>query len=317
MNQANSEAARMATITKEIRSRKNPHIKLLRDLVMGGRLRRSHNAAWVEGERLCRTYFDTQTSLPILVASDKLLLADLLASAPRGVQSFREVWIIPADCFSEITQIESSLGWGLVIEVPISSGVNDDPGSNDPRSNDPRSNDPRSNDVLSSNEADLSVGRKALMQSAVVIVDRIQDPGNLGALLRSAAAAGIAQCWCVTGTVDPWSPKVLRAAMGAHFQMTIRQGVEAKQAIDACRLRGFHLLSTANQPDAVSLYSAELQLNQPIAWVFGQEGDGVAQEFLSEAQVVVIPQTATVESLNVAVAAGICFFEMRRRQTLA
>ena len=301
MNQANSEAARMATITKEIRSRKNPHIKLLRDLVMGGRLRRSHNAAWVEGERLCRSYFDTQTSLPILVASEKLLLADLLASAPRGIQSFREVWIIPADCFSEITQIESSLGWGLVIEVPISSGANDDPGSNDP----------------GSNETQPSAGRKALMQSAVVIVDRIQDPGNLGALLRSAAAAGIAQCWCVTGTVDPWSPKVLRAAMGAHFQMTIRQGVEAKQAIDACRLRGFHLLSTANHPDAVSLYAAELQLNQPIAWVFGQEGDGVAQEFLREAQVVVIPQTAAVESLNVAVAAGICFFEMRRRQTLA
>jgi TrmH family RNA methyltransferase len=105
--------------------------------------------------------------------------------------------------------------------------------------------------------------------------------------------------------------------MGAHFQMTIRQGVNAKQAIDACRLRGFYLLSTANQPDAVSLYSAELQLNQPIAWVFGQEGDGVAQEFLSQAQVVVIPQTAAVESLNVAVAAGICFFEMCRRQTLA
>ena len=301
MNQANSDAARMATITKEIRSRKNPHIKLLRDLVMGGRLRRSHNAAWVEGERLCRSYFDTQTSLPILVASEKLLLADLLASAPRGIQSFREVWIIPADCFSEITQIESSLGWGLVIEVPISSGANDDPGSNDP----------------GSNETQPSAGRKALMQSAVVIVDRIQDPGNLGALLRSAAAAGIAQCWCITGTVDPWSPKVLRAAMGAHFQMTIRQGVNAKQAIDACRLRGFHLLSTANQPDAVSLYSAGLQLNQPIAWVFGQEGDGVAQEFLSKAQVVVIPQTAAVESLNVAVAAGICFFEMRRRQTLA
>jgi len=306
MNQANSEAARMATITKEIRSRKNPHIKLLRDLVMGGRLRRSHNAAWVEGERLCRSYFDTQTSLPILVASEKLLLADLLASAPRGVQSFREVWIIPADCFSEITQIESSLGWGLVIEVPISSGANDDPGSNDPGSNDP-----------GSNETQPSAGRKALMQSAVVIVDRIQDPGNLGALLRSAAAAGIAQCWCVTGTVDPWSPKVLRAAMGAHFQMTIRQGVDARQVIDACRLQGFHLLSTANQPDAVSLYSAGLQLNQPIAWVFGQEGDGVAQEFLSKAQVVVIPQTAAVESLNVAVAAGICFFEMRRRQTLA
>ena len=301
MNQANSEAARMATITKEIRSRKNSHIKLLRDLVMGGRLRRSHNAAWVEGERLCRSYFDTQTSLPILVASEKLLLADLLASAPRGIQSFREVWIIPADCFSEITQIESSLGWGLVIEVPISSGANDDPGSNDP----------------GSNETQPSAGRKALMQSAVVIVDRIQDPGNLGALLRSAAAAGIAQCWCVTGPVDPWSPKVLRAAMGAHFQMTIRQGVEAKQAIDACRLRGFHLLSTANQPDAVSLYSAGLQLNQPIAWVFGQEGDGVAQEFLSKAQVVGIPQTAAVESLNVAVAAGICFFEMRRRQILA
>ena len=296
MNQANSDAARLATITKEIRSRKNPHIKLLKDLVMGGRLRRSHNAAWVEGERLCRSYFDTQTSLPILVASEKLLLADVVASAPRGVQSFREVWTIPADCFSEITQIESSLGWGLVIEVPIPSGSNDD---------------------LSNNETQLSAGRKALMQSAVVIVDRIQDPGNLGALLRSAAAAGIAQCWCITGTVDPWSPKVLRAAMGAHFQMTIRQGVNAKQAIDACRLRGFHLLSTANQPDAVSLYSAELQLNQPIAWVFGQEGDGVAQEFLSEAQVVVIPQTAAVESLNVAVAAGICFFEMCRRQTLA
>lgn len=296
MNQASSDQSRLAAITKEIRSRQNSHMKLLRDLVVGGRVRRLHNKAWIEGERLCSTYLDRQTELPILVVSEKTRLVDVLAMAPQGVQSFREIWVIAADCFSEITQIESSLGWGMVIDV---SGSSDD------------------NDDLSGSDRQSTVDPDTMMQAAVVIADRIQDPGNLGALLRSAAAAGISECWCLSGTVDPWSPKVLRAAMGAHFQMTISQGVKSKQAIEACRLRGLHLLATANQPGALSLYSEGLPLDRPIAWVFGQEGDGVAGEILAQAQVVAIPQASTVESLNVAVAAGICFFEMRRRQSLS
>lgn len=139
-------------------------------------------------------------------------------------------------------------------------------------------------------------------------LDRVQDPGNLGTLLRTAAAAGIDQAYLSSGCAGAWSPKVLRSAQGAHFAMRLHEEVDLS-ALHA-RLR-VPLVATALD-EACSLY--EQPLPRECAWLMGNEGRGVAAELLALADYrVFIPQAAGVESLNVAAAAAICLFEQRRQ----
>lgn len=145
-----------------------------------------------------------------------------------------------------------------------------------------------------------------------VWLDRIQDPGNVGTLLRTAAAAGIKYAYLSKECASAWSPRVLRSAQGAHFSMTLYEQIDLQQIRKRLHVP---LYTTALTDDAVSLY--ESSITTPCAWVFGNEGQGVAPDLLEAAQQrVYIPQDAAVESLNVGVAAGICLFEQRRRQLL-
>lgn len=141
-------------------------------------------------------------------------------------------------------------------------------------------------------------------------LDRIQDPGNVGTLLRTAAAAGMTQAYLSKGCASAWSSRVLRSAQGAHFVMTVYEHVDLGQA--QARL-AIPLCATAIGEHTVSLYESDIPT--PCAWVFGNEGQGVDPGLLAVADYsVFIPQDARVESLNVGVAAGICLFEQRRQQ---
>ncbi|ANN78237.1 TrmH family RNA methyltransferase [Bordetella flabilis] len=142
-----------------------------------------------------------------------------------------------------------------------------------------------------------------------LLLDRVQDPGNVGTLLRTCAAAGIRRVLLSEGCAAAWSPKVLRSAQGAHFALALHERVALQPAL--VRL-DVPLVATALE-DAVSLYDAELPPR--CAWVFGHEGQGVSAELLRAAALRVrIPHdTAAVESLNVAAATAICLFEHRRR----
>lgn len=142
-------------------------------------------------------------------------------------------------------------------------------------------------------------------------LDRVQDPGNVGTLLRTAAAAGIAHAYLSAGCAAAWSPKVLRSAQGAHFVMTIHEQVDLLHL--HARLV-VPLLATALE-NATSLYGTALP--KACAWLLGNEGQGVDARLLALAdQRVFIPQAENVESLNVAVAAAICLFEQRRQQSI-
>lgn len=135
---------------------------------------------------------------------------------------------------------------------------------------------------------------------ASVILDRVQDAGNVGAILRSAAAFGFRQIAAITGTAALWSPKVLRAGMGAHFGLRLVEGLEpsALEALDV--------------PVVVtSSHQGELLHKQPLpwpcAWALGHEGQGVSPEIARRAHLSVrIAQPGGEESLNVASAAAIC-----------
>jgi TrmH family RNA methyltransferase len=137
-----------------------------------------------------------------------------------------------------------------------------------------------------------------------VILDRVQDAGNVGAILRCAAAFGFTQVVAIQGTAALWSPKVLRSGMGAHFGLHL---VEALSESDVAILR-LPLLTTSSHegPFLHALLQAG-DLPQKCAWVFGHEGQGVSASLMAMARHQVrIAQPGGEESLNVATAAAIC-----------
>ncbi len=144
-----------------------------------------------------------------------------------------------------------------------------------------------------------------------VLVDNLRDPGNLGALLRSAAAAGADQVVMLPGVTDPWAPKVLRAGMGAHFRVAIRQARDRAQ-VAAWLGDARYYLAEAN---AATLYT-EVDWREPSVLIVGGETEGARETAgWSGVQVVAIPMQNQVESLNAAVAASVVLFEaVRQRQ---
>ena len=150
-----------------------------------------------------------------------------------------------------------------------------------------------------------------------VVLDRLQDPGNAGSILRSAAAFGFQQVIALKGTVALWSPKVLRAGMGAHFSLRIIEAAYVEQLAQLAMplaVTSSHRGTYLHQLQALSSLSNEEQLAQnpygrvaDFAWIFGHEGQGVSEQLESLSKTHVrIAQPGGQESLNVAAAAAVC-----------
>jgi TrmH family RNA methyltransferase len=145
--------------------------------------------------------------------------------------------------------------------------------------------------------------------SLVLVLEDIQDPGNVGTLLRSAAAAGAQHVLLSARCAFAWSPKVLRAAMGAHFALNIVEGADPAQFV--ARYRGTSV-ALAGRAEA-SLY--ELDLRKPTAFLIGNEGAGLSPALQQSAtRRARIPMPGTVESLNAGTAGSICLFEAVRQR---
>ena len=136
--------------------------------------------------------------------------------------------------------------------------------------------------------------------AASLILDRVQDAGNVGSMLRSAAAFGFIQVLALKGTAALWSPKVLRAGMGAHFGLQLLEGL-APDALDALAVP---IIVTSSHHGS---FLHQQALPTPCAWAMGHEGQGVCAELMARASLKVrIDQPGGEESLNVAAAAAIC-----------
>lgn len=133
-----------------------------------------------------------------------------------------------------------------------------------------------------------------------VVLDRLQDAGNVGSILRSASAFGFQQVLALKGTAALWSPKVVRAGMGAHFALRLVEGLSVD---DLSALDVPLLVTSSHQGD----WLHQAKLPWPCAWVMGHEGQGVGDVLMSRAGAFVrIAQPGGEESLNVAAAAAIC-----------
>jgi RNA methyltransferase, TrmH family len=141
-----------------------------------------------------------------------------------------------------------------------------------------------------------------------LMLEDLQDPGNLGSILRTCAAAGVKHVLLSGNSVHAWSPRVLRAAMGAHFALAIYEGVDL-----AAAARAFNGARVATLPRAPrAIYEVNLAGN--LAFLLGNEGAGLSRDLLAAADTVAsIPMPGKAESLNVAAAAAVCLFERVRQ----
>jgi TrmH family RNA methyltransferase len=136
-----------------------------------------------------------------------------------------------------------------------------------------------------------------------VFLEGVQDPSNVGAIIRSAAAFGAGAVVLDRGCADAWSPKALRAGMGGHFRLSVRLVAALDKEFDA--FDGTLLCTVPAQGLALQ----EADLGGRIGWIFGAEGRGISASVARRAEVkVTIPMAAGTESLNVAAAAAICLY---------
>jgi TrmH family RNA methyltransferase len=258
---------------KTISSRENPLYKELKLLATSSQARRKAGQTLLDGVHLCQTYLELAGKPVLCIVSEDSLTHPEVAGIIRECEAARVQCIsLPVALYQVLSQVEHGIGLLFVIDTP-QTAVPD-----------------------------------RLVQSAVLL-DNLQDPGNLGSILRSAAAAGIEYVFCSKGTVFAWSPKVLRAGMGAHFVLEIVENADLSSIL---RDTDMPILATSSHAER-RIY--DIDLTQPVGWLFGHEGQGVSAELLEAATYKVsIPHLGRVESLNVAASAAVCFFEQVRQQ---
>jgi RNA methyltransferase, TrmH family len=259
---------------KPISSRENPLYKELKHLATSSQARRKAGRTLLDGVHLCEAWLQQVGMPPLCIVSEEFeRLAEVSAIVEQCEAGKVQCIVLPDALYNTLSQVENGVGLLFVVDTP------------------------------------QPVMPKRLTQSAVLL-DNLQDPGNLGSILRSAAAAGIDYVFCGPGTAFAWSPKVLRAGMGAHFLVNIFEHVDLASLI---RQAEVPVLATSSHAER-RIFDADLE--REVAWLFGHEGQGVSDELLALAtEQVGIPHLGEIESLNVAASAAVCFFEHVRQKT--
>ena len=256
---------------KLISSRDNTLYKELKQLATSAQARRRSGTTLLDGIHLCQAWLDSVGQPVWCVVNESARTHPEIT--PLLTRSER-ILILPDGLYQALSQVDHGVGIFFVVTVTV------------------------------------PVLPDQITESAVIL-ENLQDPGNVGSLLRSAAAAGIRHVFCGPETVSLWSPKVLRAGMGAHFLMTIHEQIDLPSLLSNT---GLPMLATSSYASK-TIY--ECDLRRPLIWLFGHEGRGLSDELMVLAtDQVKIPHMGKIESLNVAACAAICFFE-QVRQALA
>ena len=151
--------------------------------------------------------------------------------------------------------------------------------------------------------AEIAIPEVKAASAHTVFLEGIQDSSNVGAIVRSAAAFGVGIVVLDAKCADPWSPKALRAGMGGHFLLAIREVRSLAEEVE--RFRGKLVCAVAHGGDDLR----QAKLSDPIGWIFGSEGAGVSEPLQEKSALrVTIPMAPGSESLNVAAAAAICLY---------
>lgn len=269
-----------------VTSRDNPLIQRLRKLSQDPVAYRKLGEIWLEGDHLCSAAVVRQVSVATAVIADVAWLGEGGQGASHDPQAVRlselarqarKIVVVPQALWSGFTGLESPARIGFLVSLEALAGA---------------------------------AGGRMVVQPGLrtVVLDRLQDAGNVGSILRSASALGVQQVVALKGTAALWSQKVLRAGMGAHFALNLVEQFEP----EALSELAVPLIATSSHAD-FALHQAPLP--DPCAWVMGHEGQGVLASVMAQCQYTVsIPQPGGEESLNVAAAAAVVLYESLRRR---
>lgn len=256
---------------KNINSADNARYKALLKLAHSSRERRKVGLSLLDGSHLVAAYLE-HAGRPERVVVSKSGLANAEIQALLKALAPLEPLLVSDALFKQLSTVETPTGLLAAVNTPRPCAV------------------------------------PAEIQACLMLED-IQDPGNLGSMLRSAAASGIKHVFLSKDAVHAWSPRVLRAGMGAHFMLQIYEQADLLELARGFRGRVIATSHNAGQ----NVFDADL--TGAVAIVLGNEGNGVSQALLALAhEQVSIPMPGRVESLNVAAAAAICLFERVRQQ---
>ncbi|MBL8152123.1 MAG: RNA methyltransferase [Blastocatellia bacterium] len=260
-------------IVDKVTSRQNPLIKRLRSVRQG----RQRHLIFIEGIRLVEEALDAQLHIETVVYSDRLLTSE------RGVKLYDRLKqlscrgaIVTEPIMEFISDVESPQGIVLVAHLPYAT----------------------LEDIQN--------------PTFLLIIHQLQDPGNIGTIIRVAEAAGAQSVIVTHTTVDPFNLKALRAAMGSAFRLPVVYNAQLPQVAEFLKKHKVRLVAT--QTRGAKLYSEQVW-TEPIAILLGQEGAGldeVAMQYVDEK--VSLPMAASVESLNVASTASVICYEVARQR---
>lgn len=262
---------------KTLSSRDNAQVKRLHALAHSARERRKLGLTLLDGVHLVEVALARGVPLAEVYVSDEgLARAEIVALLARCEAAARVVHL-QGNLFAHVSPVETPSGILALIDMP--------------------------------SPAAASVTAVAAGAS-ILLLDGVQDPGNLGTILRTAASAGVRDVFLGAGCTQAWSPRALRAGMGGQFELAIREGMDPIAVLDAFPGPA---LATALDDTARALY--DLDLRGPVAWLFGAEGLGLSPALLARADMrVMIPMPGAVESLNVGAAVAVCLFEQVRQR---
>ncbi|MDP3608404.1 MAG: RNA methyltransferase [Methylophilus sp.] len=260
---------------KHITSRDNPVFKHLKKLAENARERRRESATLLDGVHLIEAYYQVFGEPQMLIIPE----GKSSLEATQLLQQLQDVntLMFPTLMFAELTPVASSTGILAMVNIPR-----------------------------------LPIPEHA---DFVLALEDIQDPGNMGSMLRTAAAAGVQVVYLSKGCTDAWSPKALRGGQGAQFVLPI-----IEQADLPTTLANFHGKRFAMTIQGQSLYSQDLV--SPSLFVVGNEGAGISHAVSNAVDAAItIPManvsTLAVESLNAAAATAVCLFECQRQRSEA
>lgn len=256
---------------KHIVSRNNALFRSISKLAHSSRARRKTGKALLDGPHLVSAYCSVFGVPETVVVSASGMKHNEIRNLLRQIPGL-DPYELPDSLFKEISPVASPAGILAVINAPV------------------------------------PISQPETIQFCVLL-ENIQDAGNLGSILRSAAAAGADCAFLSKNCAFAWSPKTLRAAMGAHFQLPI---IEDADLLDVAKNFKGKIITTDSEAEK-SLYQTDCR--GPVAFVIGSEGTGVSPPLLKLAhECIKIPMPGKTESLNVAAAAAICLFEKIRQE---
>ena len=270
-------------IFKPVISYDNVYFKKIKKVIHSSKFRRTEKLSWIEGEKLCLDYLKVAKNFKeILLVVDEKISKNYLCKIinQNNLQEINFI-CLSSNLYSQICQTSNSSKWGFIVCHPKQISKFQDHGDK-------------------------------------IVVDGIQDPGNLGNILRSAAGFGIKDFYITKNTVDIFSPKVIRAGCGAQFIINYKFIDNLEEFFLSVNFDNNQILATYIKSKSENLFNLDLNEYKFYVWIFGSEGKGLTSSVIKKfkPRLVRISHCEKINSLNVASAVSICLFEMVRQRNL-